>query len=324
MDMEVVGIGALNFDILYKIKFDQLPQIQKRAERTIEAPEFLHIKKSLQEKGELVARSGGGSAANTIYALAKAGFSCGFVGKVGKDSVGDLLLQELQDVGVDTSNIARAGKSGVCCILLDENGERSVLVLPGTNDSLPAQEVDLQYINQAKILHATSFIGETSFQTQKKIILETKIPVSFDPGEPYADKGWNELLPVLKKTWIFFATHKEIKLITGQNIKKGLHTILDAGAKIAVGKLGRKGSFVISGEQEIFIPAVRTKSIDTTGAGDTYAAGFIAGILRGLPLLECGKLGTYFACSSIQGFGRTMYPEKNEVDNFIKKMKVKK
>lgn len=321
--MDAVGLGALNLDIIYQIKFNHLPQVEKGTERKMEPEELPSISRLLEEKGKLMVKSGGGSAANTIYALSGMGFSCGFVGRVGKDREGDFLLQDLKKVGIDTSRITREGKTGICFILVDEKGERSVLVLPGTNDHLLLSPADLAYINRAKILHTTSFIGEASFQAQKKAILKTEAAVSFDPGEPHASKGWDQLLPILKKTWILFSTGREIELITGQDLKEGSRRILREGPGVVVCKLGNAGSWIISKQEEVFIPAKKVESLDTTGAGDVYAAGFLAGVLNKLSYPECGKLGTDAACISITEFGRSNYPQKKFVEGFLQEVRRK-
>ena len=89
--MDAVGLGALNLDIIYKVNFEEFTLIKKGVERKIDKEELPFLKKFLKEKAQFVTKSGGGSAANTIYALSRMGFSCGFVGKVGKDEEGDFL-----------------------------------------------------------------------------------------------------------------------------------------------------------------------------------------------------------------------------------------
>lgn len=309
--MDFVGLGALNLDVIYRVDFDScFPLVKKGLERKISANELVHLKKFLEKRGELIIKSGGGSAANTIYALAKLGFSCGFIGKVGEDEEGDFLLEELSKAGVDNSRIVREGNTGICIILVDKRGERSTLIMPGTNDTLVFNQVDMDYIERARFLHTSSFFGEVSFHTQKEIISRIKTRVSFDPGEPHATKKWGQLLPILKKTWILFSTQREIEIISGENFKEGSKKLVQLGIKTVVCKLGSRGSWIVSSEGEWFIPARKTNPVDTTGAGDVYAAGFLAGVLMGLSLPECGKLGTRAAAISITGFGRSNYPEK--------------
>ena len=318
--MDVVGFGALNIDIICKVDFNDFSFIEKGSERKIRKGELSFLKNTIEKKAKFVVKSGGGSAANTIYALSKMGFCCGFVGKVGKDKEGDFILKELEEAKVDTSEIKREGKTGICFILVDERGERSVLVLPGVNDTLTPDEVNLDYIKEAKILHATSFVGDTSYITQKNAILKSENILSFDPGEPHASRGWEELSPIIKKTYFFFSTEKEIKLLTGKNFEEGCARLRDWGAKVVICKMGDKGSFLKSEKGEIFIPARKVKSIDTTGAGDVYAAGFLAGFLRGLSLKNCGLVATCAAAMSVTGYGREKYPDKNFLEYTIQNL----
>ncbi len=315
--MDVVGVGALNLDLIYEVRFDKLFKEKKYLsaevigrEREATPKEFYLLLKGVKNNGQLLKKSGGGSAANTVYALSKMGFSCGFVGKVGKDEEGEFLLKELQEVGVDISRIKEEGRSGICLILLDKNGERSIFVFPNINDTLKDSEVDMHYINQAKFLHMTSFLGDVSFATQKNIAEEAKVPLSFDPGEPHATKGLKELSTILKRSFILFPTEKEVEILTDKNYKKGARELLAYGAKIVVCTRGEKGSYIISQEGEWQISAEKGKVVDTTGAGDVYAAGFLAGLLEGASLPRCGKIATQAATQSIKGYGREKYPTR--------------
>lgn len=317
--MEVVGLGALNLDIIYQISSDNLrglKGVNKGTEKRISSRELNQIKRFLKKKGRLMAKSGGGSAANTVYALARMGFSCGFVGKVGKDEEGDFLLEELAEAGVDTSRIVREGRSGICLILVDERGERSTFILPNTNDTLTFEEIDISYIQKARILHTSSFLGRKSFYTQKEVISQTENLLSFDPGHPHAMKGWKEIFPFLKRTYILFSTQKEIELLTGKEFKEGGGKLLKCGIKVMVCKMGLKGSWIISPQGEWFIPAQLIEAVDTTGAGDVYAAGFLAALLKGFPLPQCGRLGTRAAALSITGWGRSSYPGEKLLEEF--------
>ncbi|MCD6318799.1 carbohydrate kinase family protein [Candidatus Aerophobetes bacterium] len=322
--MDVVGVGALNLDLIYEIDFNKLPKGGKYPQEIIgrergAAPEeFSSLLKKVKKNGRLLKKSGGGSAANTVYAMAKMGFSCGFIGKVGKDKEGKVLLKELKEVGVDTTKIKQEGKSGICLILLDKKGERSIFISPNINDTLRDNEVDIDYINKAKFLHMTSFLGEISFATQKRIAKEAKVPLSFDPGEPHATKGLKKLMPILKRSFILFPTEKEVEILTGKDYKNGAKELLGYGAKIVVCTRGEKGSYIISQEGEWEIPARKEKVVDTTGAGDVYAAGFLAGLLKGASLPLCGRLATKSAAQSIKGYGKERYPSKELLTNFLK------
>ncbi|MCK4419047.1 carbohydrate kinase family protein, partial [Candidatus Aerophobetes bacterium] len=199
--MDVVGLGALNVDLIYEVD-PSLLGLETGRERVGSYHEFENLLNSLKNKAKLRIKNGGGSAANTIYALAKMGFSCGYLGKVGKEGEGDFLLEGLMKVGVDTEKIKREGRSGLCVVLLGKRKDRSIIILPHTNDTLSYSNLDPRYADEAEFLHMSSFLGDVPFEAQKRIARKTRAKISFDPGEPHASKGMKELIPILERTFI--------------------------------------------------------------------------------------------------------------------------
>lgn len=308
MSMDVVGLGALNVDLIYEVDLASLGLAAGR-ERVGSFEEFKDILRSLKREGKLRMRSGGGSAANTVYALGKMGISSGLVGKVGQDEEGDFLLQDLQKAGVDTSRVTRNKRSGLCIVLLGRKRDRSILILPGANDSLSYPEIDLDYVNKAEFLHMSSFLGEIPFHMQKEVVVRAGAKISFDPGEPHAIRGIKELAPIFKRCFILFPSGREIETITGKNYKEGARELLEYGIKIIACTLGEKGSYILSRDVELQIPPFKTQVLDTTGAGDVYAAGFLAGLLKGLPLIRCARFASKTASLSVAGYGRSSCPD---------------
>jgi len=315
--MDVVGLGALNVDLIYEVD-PALLGLEAGRERVGSYHEFEDLLNSLKNKAKLRIKNGGGSAANTIYALAKMGFSCGYLGKVGKDGEGDFLLEGLMKVGVDTEKIKREGRSGLCVILLGKRKDRSIIILPNTNDALSYSDLDPEYVDEAEFLHMSSFLGELPFEAQKRIAGKTRAKISFDPGEPHASKGIEELSPILERTFILFPTGKEVEILTHQNYKAGCKELLKLGMEIIACKLGEKGSYILCQEGELEISPKRGRIVDSTGAGDVYAAGFLAGLLKKLSLAECARLATLAASQSIRGFGRKTYPDQEILSRFTK------
>ncbi len=308
--MEVVGLGALNVDMVYEVDDLASLEIERGRERMGSHEEFKSLFQFLKNKGKIRIKSGGGSAANTIYALAKMGFSCGYLGKTGKDEEGAFLQNGLREAEVDTSRIRQNTRSGICLVLLDKSKDRSIIILPNANDTLSYSELDIDYINKAQFLHMSSFTGKIPFEAQKLIATETKVKISFNPGEPHATKGIKELTPILEHSFILFLSQREVEILTNKDYKEGAKKLLDHGIEIVACTLGEKGSYILSRDKEFEIPAEKSEAIDTTGAGDVYTAGFLAGLLKGLPLFECAKLGTKAAAQSIKGYGRNSYPDK--------------
>jgi ribokinase len=294
--LQVVGLGALNMDNIYQVE-------------------------RIFEDGETVVKESalfpGGSAANTIYGLAKLGISTGFIGAVGDDAEGKTLIQDLQNAGVDTGQIKikPKAKTGSALCLSDELGRRSIYVLPGANNRLTINDLDFDYINQAELLHVSSFADDK----QLKILLELtgklgpSTRLSFSPGALYASKGLEALKPILARTDVLFMNYSEMRHLTDDEVTSGAEICLEQGCNVVVVTMG-KGAvyqaveaicYIMSAENEYLVEAAQpdTPSLDTTGAGDAFAAGFLYGFFNGKGLEECGRLGGIVAQFSIAKIG---------------------
>ena len=295
--IEVVGLGALNIDHIYKVE---------------------HI----LDDGEAVVldtgSSPGGSAANTIYGLAKLGVSTGFSGVIGNDDGGRILLQDFQQVGVDITNIRvkEGAKTGSVLCLSDKLGRRSLYVLPGANNLLTIDDLDLAYINQARMLHLASFADDRQFKVVLELVdkLDSSVKLSFASGALYAVKGLKNLAPILRRTYLLFINQSEIRQLTGKDVIDGAESCLRQGCQIVVVTLGKGGrlrkatavGYIKDTEHEYIIEPVSRDTgveVDTTGAGDAFAAGFLYGVIRGEGLKDCGLLGEITACFSTTKLG---------------------
>jgi ribokinase len=315
-NIEITGLGALNIDHLYKV------------ERILEDSETVVTETK---------SSPGGSAANTIYGLAKLGVSAGFAGVVGDDAEGKVLIQDFQRVGVDTSQIRvkPKAKTGSVLCLSDRLGRRSLYVTPGANNLLTMDDLDLTYINQARMLHLSSFADDRQFKMLLELMgrLGSSTRLSFAPGALYASRGLKALAPILSKTYILFINRDEIKQLTGKDIISGAQSCLKQGCSIVAVTLGKgvklelgKGTghktvtatcYIRDAESEHTLqPGNRdiVSQADTTGAGDAFAAGFLYGLLKGKGLEECGRLGDIVARFSITKLGtRQGFPTPNQL-----------
>jgi ribokinase len=285
---DVVGFGALNVDKLYRVN------------RLAGAEEESFVKD--------YAEACGGSVANTVVGLARLGCKVGFIGKAGCDREGDLLINDFRKEGVDSSGIIRAkeGKSGSVMGFVDKKGARALYIDSGVNDTIEFEEINREYASRTHFLHLTSFVGEKSFQTQKKLLstLPSSLKVSFDPGALYARKGLAQLEPIIKKTHVFMPNAIELELLTGEaDYCKSADFMVGKGIKIVAVKLGGSGCYVTDGHERHRIEAFKVKVADTTGAGDAFCAGFLYGLLKGKSLYECGRLGNFVASRCVMKMG---------------------
>jgi ribokinase len=244
----------------------------------------------------------------------------GFIGKVGCDKEGDLLLEDFRKEGVDTSGVihAKRGKSGSVMGFVDKKGARALCIDAGVNDTITLSEINMEYVSQARFLHLTSFVGEKSFQTQKKLLnaLPETVKVSFDPGALYARKGLALLEPIIKKTYVLMPNAVELELLTGKaDHCKGADFMIGKGVKIVAVKLGGDGCYVTDGRERHLIEAFKVKVVDTTGAGDAFCAGFLYGLLNDKSLYECGRLGNFVASRCVMKMGaRTGLPSVKDLE----------
>jgi len=295
MNIQVVGVGALNIDHIYKVA-----SILDDGEAVVEGAESFP----------------GGSAANTIHGLGKLGVSAGFSGAVGDDAEGTMLLRDFEGVGVDTGRIRVKPKAitGSVICLSDGRGKRSLYVLPGANNLLTIKDIELSYINEAEILHLSSFANDKQFKVSLELVdkLDDSVKLSFAPGALYAVKGLQALAPVLRRTHLLFINQDEIKQLTGEDVIQGAEKCLKEGCRGVAVTLGKEAriknatasSYIRDTKNEYIIKPQDTGArMDTTGAGDAFAAGFIYGMVNNKDLEECGQLGDITARFAITKTG---------------------
>lgn len=293
--MDVIGVGALNFDRLYLVE-----KIARGGE---------------EEKASFVVEAPGGSAANTIAGLSRLGARTGFIGTVGRDREGDLILKDLKKEKVDTPGIKREkGHTGTVTGFVDKKGERALYAYPGVNDALEINKKQAKLARSAKFMHLSSFVGDGPLLSQKKLLKELKdTKVSFSPGMLYAKK-FSKIKPIIKKSSVLFLNRDETELMTGSTYRKGAKELFEMGADIVAVTLGKKGSYLADETGAHQVKADRSKAVDTTGAGDAFAAGFLYGQLMGKDSKICSKIGNWTASKCIAKMGaRDGLPRKKDL-----------
>jgi ribokinase len=296
--IDIVGFGAMNIDHMYRV--DEL---------VVDGEQLVGGIESLP----------GGSAANTVYGLAKLGLKAGFVGAVGTDDAGNELIKDLRAVSVDTSQIRikKGERTGTTICLSDKLGGRGIYVSPGANSLLGPEDIDLSYLNRTRILHLSSFADDGQFKLQGDVTekLPISVTVSLSPGMLYVARGLKALTPLLKRAHIAFLNRDEIERLTDKGFEEGAKELVKSRCRIVVVTLGKgvakgKGMMVTAhiydGKKEYEVKSEKISSklpLETTGAGDAFAAGFLFGFLKGKSLEECGLLGDIMSSFAIKEVG---------------------
>jgi ribokinase len=301
--IEVISIGGVNIDICAII------------------PEFPGIDEEMEvvELQELP----GGSAANYIVGVARLGMKAGFIGKIGNDSYGQKLKTDFLQEKVDITQLKMANMhSGTCLVPIDKNGNRQIFSFRGANATLGPEDLSEAYIQQAAILHITS-PPITVAQLAAELARKHKVLLSYDPGGKVIRKGLKFIEPVLKNTDIFFPSKPELDFLfpeVKEPKRAALQLIESYGMRIVATKLGAQGCLIVTKDDIIQVKAFTVNVVDTTGAGDCFAAAFTFGIYKNWDPLRCARFANAAAAIKLTRLGaRSALPTLKEIEEFLKK-----
>ncbi len=243
----------------------------------------------------------GGSAVNTAIALAKMDMDVGFIGRVGQDSLANKVLVDLQEAGVDCTNIQTDPRvsTGLIFITVTEDGERTMFGARGANSFTDAKAIDANYFANCRWIHLSSYSFLAHHQYETILIaldLAENSPytrVSLDIGTEPALRARSQIMRVLPRLDVILPNEVEVSLLCGgQSIDKSLDNLLNGyGANAVVAKKGRNGCLLAVGDKRVELPSFDIKIKDATGAGDSFNAGVVLGRLIGLSWEASAALG---------------------------------
>jgi len=256
----------------------------------------------------------GGGATNVAVAAKLMGLNTGCVCKVGMDGPGRRVVEELRGYGVGTDLVlySQELRTGYSVLITDYSGERTVLVHRGATCELSMDELCLDMLAQTQWLYVGSLRGPAAqvFFDLPAFAAERGIKLAINPGDTQLSLGMEGLAPVLAHTEIIFVNKEEAYQLTGvqpertrddeQQMMRMLH---EAGCRYVVITEGAEGSSGYDGESYYLVPAYDAEVASTVGAGDSFAAGCLAGLHRGLTLPEAMKIGAINASHVIRRIG---------------------
>ncbi|GHU17271.1 ribokinase [Spirochaetia bacterium] len=283
-NFDVLAIGELNVDLIFT-GLKQAPALN----REIAAEKY--------------SRALGSSTALCGANLAKLGLGVAFCTKVGDDENGHYVVDELQKRGIDTTHckIDPASETGVT-LALNWNRDRALVTVMGTISTFSLADFDIEILRSARHIHVGSFFLQEALRKDLPLIFEKAhewgITTSLDSG--WDDTGvWDYgIKDTLKNTSLFFPNETEALHITGASSCEDAAKELSGLCKTIVIKRGNKGAYALSGNSWYSVDVMADiPVVDTTGAGDSFNAGFLYAFLKGLPLTRCIEYGN--ACGSI-------------------------
>ncbi len=308
---KILGIGSALVDIL-----TQIPNEQPLKELNLPKGSMTYVNATDAVKiGELMAqqfgsqRASGGSTANTMSGLSQLGIETGFLSKIGNDEVGEFFKKQMTDTRVQPLLLTTETPTGRAIAMVTPDGERTFATCLGAAAELCADDIQPELIDGWDIFYVEGYL------VANPALLEKAIDTAHAKGMTIAMDmaSYNEvqkhrdlLLRLLEdKLDIVFANEEEAKMLTGLEPEDALHYIAER-CQIAVVKVGAKGAFVQRGNEVVTIPPLETRVVDTTGAGDMWASGFLAGLVKGETLQKCGMMGAIVAKNIIGVVGAKM------------------
>lgn len=311
--MKVIGLGNALVDILLQNTKDEILQqldLPKGSMQLIQAetiPIIAFASKELKSH-----KVSGGSAANTIHGLAKLGTTCAFIGKVGPDELGAFYKDDLHKANVDVKLLSSTTETGRAFTFITADAERTFATYLGAAVELVPDEITAELFDGCGLLHIEGYLVQNTELIEKSMRLakELGLQVSLDLASYNVVEANLDFLKRVIPEYvdIVFANEEESKAYTGLEPEASLHEIAKQ-VKIAVVKIGKEGSMIKTDDEVAKIGVIPVAAVDTTGAGDQYAAGFLHGYSKGLNLRRCGELGALLAGTVIEKYGARIADE---------------
>jgi len=310
MAYDVFGVGNAIVDIQLKVDEKFLTQIAvtKGLMTLVEAEKQVDVLAALA--GKTIHRCSGGSACNTIVGVADFGGTAAYAGKTATDDLGKFYVDDLLKVGVKLPVKPGQGATGTSVILITPDAQRTMLTHLGISNTLSADDLPAHEIAKAQYLYVEGYLfpGDSTRAAALRAIEIAKehgVKVALTISDPFVINLQRDLFWKLIEgpVDLLFANLEEARALTGE------HDPIEAARKIhrhatnVALTLGADGSILMHGDQAFPIEGVPTTAVDTTGAGDMYAAGVLYGLTHGMSWKQAGHLASNAAARIVSQMG---------------------
>ena len=329
--MKIIGIGNALTDMLVNLRNNDILErygLARGSMSLVDSELQTAISKSVA--GLPYSLSLGGSAGNTIRAMACMGCQTGFIGKVGPDTTGDFFVQALDNLGIAPVIFRGTERSGKCVSLISPDGERTMVTHLGAALELSAKEINASIFEGYDCLYIEGYLVQDhtllrhTIATAKACGLKIAIDLaSFNVVAENID-FLREI--VAEYVDILFANEDEAKVFTGEEEPINALQAISEICELVIVKIGMRGALIKHGGEVVHVGIMAAaKRVDTTGAGDFYAAGFMTGMSRGLTLRQCGTIGAIAAGQVIEVVGTTFDEERwDDLRRLVHKVETEK
>lgn len=310
--IRIIGVGSALVDLLYYVPDELLKTIRggKGGTEQILAADLDSLLQRLPDTGS---RRQGGSTANTLVALAHLGIPSSFVCRIGRDDAGAFFRHALADAGVDTAcfKVDEQLPTGRCLSLITPDSERTMRTCLGADGAMGADDVRREELVGATHLcvEGYSLRHPELLARTAELAAEMHLEVHFDLAAPEIVRENRDFLLefIRRHVYALYANEREAQELSGEENPEKALEFMGRLCRLPIVKLGERG--VLIGQQDgmiVRVPAKRVQAIDTTAAGDLWAAGFLRGYLEGWPLEKAARLGAAVSAEVVQVTGSVL------------------
>lgn len=310
MAYDVFGVGNSLVDIQARINEATLARLPypKGIMTLVDEPVQQQVLGALD--GVPVNRCAGGSAANTVIAVAEFGGRAAYAGKTGDDPLGKFCLQDMRQLGVRIEVPPATGQTGTCVVLITDDAQRTMLTHLGVSATLGPEDINEDEVRQAKYVYVEGYLftGESTRAAAYRTIELAKkhnVKVAFTVSDPFLIQLFRDEFRSLVEgpVDLLFCNLEEARSLTGKHDPIDCAQVIHRHAENVALTLGPDGSLLMHGGEAIPIEGVSTRAVDTTGAGDMYAGALLYGITNGLSWKQSGHLASHAAARIVSQYG---------------------
>ncbi len=310
MQYDVIGIENPLMDLLVQVPDDTLDKLRLKKNHMMLIDEERHRFLLEHLQGVNIQSEPGGSCANTMLGIAQLGGKSAYCGKVGRDAYGKLYISKLEEGGVASYISPDGTVTGSTVIMVTPDAARTMNTFLGACQELTPADIPVDAIQSSQLLYITGYLWDTENQKEAALLaLRTAgsegIQVAMSLADPFCVVRHKEDFAEILAEYVdfVFANREEALELTGTDSTHEAMAALRKWCGGAAITLGSSGAFASRGDEQVYLDAQPVEPVDTTGAGDAFAAGFLHGLTSGASLFQCGRLGTGFAAQVIQRIG---------------------
>jgi len=320
---KIIAIGNALVDVLVRMEDEQLLSkfnIAKGSMQLVDKEKSKEVETALYEYKKHMAS--GGSAANAIRGMAMLGIDVGFIGKVGDDTLGSFFYEDMEKIGVKTILLQSATETGRAIAMVSPDSERTFATYLGAAIELTSNDITSDVFKGYDVYHVEGYLVYNHELIRSTVEMASKagLKISLDLASYNVVGDNREFLTELVKNYvdIVFANEEEAKAFCGCDPYEAVD-MLGKMCEVAVVKIGKEGSLIRKGNEFARVQSIHANAIDTTGAGDLFASGFLYGYANGFDIEKSAKIGAIVAGNVVEVMGATMDELRwNNIKNLIK------